>query len=225
MTIGERIKALRKQHGMTQENLAEMLCVSYQAVSKWECGLTNPDLSLIAPLTRLFNISADELLGITDTDHDLTRKKYNFALQKYRNNEDHNRSYWWAKEAALACPKDYHYLEWLAFAEYQLAFDESKSDNPSGEFFNELIENSLRRYEIIIEECTDTDIYSKAVLGKIMVLRFLERNEEADWSAEFEYPNINIKTASQALSLFEEGQSLLNDLESEGKSFSPIIHL
>jgi len=217
MTIGERIKALRKKNGMTQEKLAEYLCVSYQAVSKWECGLTNPDLSLIAPLTKLFNISADELLGITDTDNDLTRKKYNSALQKYRNNEDHNSSYWWAKEATFAYPKDYLYLEWLAFAEYQLAFDENKSKNPSSAFFNELIENSLRRYESIIEECTDTDIYSKAVLGKIMVLRFLERIEEADWSAEFEYPDINIKTAYQALSLFEEGQTLLNYLESEIK--------
>ena len=217
MTIGERIKALRKQNGMTQENLAEYLCVSYQAVSKWECGLTNPDLSLIAPLTRLFNISADELLGITETDNDQIRKKYNYALQKYRNNEDHNSSYWWAKEAAFAYPNDYHYIEWLAFAEYQLAFDENKSDNPSSEFFNELIENSLRRYEIIIEECTDTDIYSKAVLGKIMVLRFLERIEEADWSAEFEYPDTNIKTATQALAMFEEGQNLLAYLESESK--------
>jgi len=138
-------------------------------------------------------------------------------LQKYRNNEDHNSSYWWAKEATFAYPKDYLYLEWLAFAEYQLAFDENKSKNPSSAFFNELIENSLRRYESIIEECTDTDIYSKAVLGKIMVLRFLERIEEADWSAEFEYPDINIKTAYQALSLFEEGQTLLNYLESEIK--------
>ena len=215
LTIGERIKALRKQNGMTQEKLAEYLCVSYQAVSKWECGLTNPDLALIAPLTKLFNISADELLGITETNHDLTRKKYNSALQKYRNNEDHNSSYWWAKEATFAYPNDYCYLEWLAFAEYQLAFDENKSGNSSSEFFNELIENSLRRYEIIIEECTDTDIYSKAVLGKIMVLRFLERIEEADWSAEFEYPDINIKSAAQALSLFEEGQILLNYLDSE----------
>ena len=217
MTIGERIKSLRKQTGMTQENLAEYLCVSYQAVSKWECGLTNPDLSLIAPLTKLFSISADELLGITDKDNDLTRKKYDSALQKYRNNEDHNSSYWWAKEANLLYPKDYHYLEWLAFAEYQLAFDENKSGNTSSEFFNELIENSLRHYEIIIEECTDTDIYSKAVLGKIMVLRFSERIEEADWSAEFEYPGMNIKTSTQTLSLFEDGQDLLNYLESESK--------
>ena len=215
LTIGERIKALRKQNGMTQERLAEYLCVSYQAVSKWECGLTNPDLSLIAPLTKLFNISADELLGITEIDNDQIRKKYNFALQKYRNNEDHNSSYWWAKEACLTYPKDFEYLEWLAFSEYQLAFDENLSDNPSSEFFNDLIENSLRHYEFIIENCADADVYSKAVLGKIMLLRFSERIEEADWSAEFEYPDINIKSAAQALSLIEEGQTLLNYLENE----------
>ena len=71
MTIGERIKALRKQNGMTQEKLAEHLCVSYQAVSKWERDLTTPDLSLIAPLTRILHISADELLGITESDRPL----------------------------------------------------------------------------------------------------------------------------------------------------------
>ena len=215
MTIGEKIKDLRRKNGMTQEKLAEYLCVSYQAVSKWECGLSNPDLSLIAPLTKLFNISADDLLGISDANNDQTRKKYNTALQKYRNGQDHSGSYWWAKEATLAYPKDYLYLEWLAFAEYQLAFDENLSKTPSSEYFNELIENSLRHYEMIVENCTDTDIYAKAVSGKIMVLRFLERIEEADWSAEFEYPDTNIKTASDALSLCEEGQMLLLYLENE----------
>ena len=215
MTIGERIKMLRKQNNMTQENLAEHLCVSYQAVSKWECGLSSPDLSLIPPLTKLFNISADELLGITEANDDVTRKKYNSALQKYRKSQDHSVSYWWAKEACLTYPKDFEYLEWLAFSEYQLAFDENLSENPSSEFFNDLIENSLRHYEFIIENCADTDIYSKAVLGKIMILRFSERIEEADWSAEFEYPDINIKSATQALSLFDEGQILLNYLDNE----------
>lgn len=215
MTIGERIKMLRKQNCITQEKLAEFLCVSYQAVSKWECGLSNPDLSLIAPITKLFNISADELLGIEEADDDLSRKRYNSALQNYRNGQDHSGSYWWAKEAVLAYPMDFNYLEWLAFAEFQLAFDENLSNNPSSEFFNEVVENSLRHYETIVENCTDADIYSKAVLGKIMVLRFLERTEEADWSAEFEYPDINISTAIQALSLCEEGKALLNYLENE----------
>lgn len=215
MTIGDRIKDLRKKKSMTQEKLAEYLCVSYQAVSKWECGLSSPDISLIAPLTKIFNISSDELLGITEAEDDIMRNRYNSALQKYRTNPDHNGSYWWAKEATLAYPKDYNYLEWLALAEYQLAFDENLSENPSSEFFNELVENSLRHYEIIIDNCADADIYSEAVLGKIMVLRFLDRIDEADWSAEFEYPDNNIKTSTQALHLFKEGQMLLNYLGNE----------
>ena len=144
MTIGERIKALRRKNGMTQEKLAEYLCVSYQAVSKLECGLSNPDLSLIAPLTKLFNISADDLLGISDINNDQSREKYNKALQNYRNGQHRKSSYQWAKEATLAFPWEYHYLEWLAFSEYQSAFDENLSENPINEYFSELIENSLR---------------------------------------------------------------------------------
>ena len=79
-----------------------------------------------------------------------------------------------------------------------------------------MIENSLRHYEYVIENCTDTDIYSKAVLGKIMVLYFLNRIDEADWSAEFEYPDINIKTALQVLSLCDAGRDLLKCIE-DGK--------
>lgn len=67
MSIGAKIKSLRKKNGMTQEDLAKRLCISYQAVSKWECGRTIPDISLIAPLTKIFNISADELLGIVES--------------------------------------------------------------------------------------------------------------------------------------------------------------
>ena len=64
MNIGEKIKELRKKNDLTQEKLADYLCVSYQAVSKWECGLSCPDLSLIGPLTKLLHVSADELLGL-----------------------------------------------------------------------------------------------------------------------------------------------------------------
>ena len=70
MTIGERIKRLRKENDMTQENLADYLCVSYQAVSKWECGLSCPDISLIVPLARLLKVSTDELLGAVTEEAD-----------------------------------------------------------------------------------------------------------------------------------------------------------
>lgn len=217
MTIGERIKLLRKQKGMTQEKLAEQLCVSYQAVSKWECGLSCPDLSLIAPLTRLFGVSADELLGISDAEEDLARKRYDSAMSQYRNGDDHSGSYWWAKEAVAAYPENFGYLEWLALAEYRLAFDENMSADPSVEYFEELTDNALRHFEAVIEDCADAEIYSRAVLGKIMVLRFLERIEEADWSAEFEYPDACVTTAAEALSLCDDGRALIKYLENEGR--------
>lgn len=61
-TLGERIAAIRKAEGLTQEELAEKLGVSGQAVSKWENDLTCPDIMLLPRLARLGGITVDELL-------------------------------------------------------------------------------------------------------------------------------------------------------------------
>ena len=60
--FGENINRLRREAGMSQEELAEKLGVTSQAVSKWECALSLPDISLILPLADLFGVSADGLL-------------------------------------------------------------------------------------------------------------------------------------------------------------------
>ncbi len=62
--IGKRIRDLRKAKDLTQVRLADYLGVSEQAVSKWETSAATPDLWLIEPLTRVFGVTADELLGI-----------------------------------------------------------------------------------------------------------------------------------------------------------------
>lgn len=215
MTIGERIKKYRQSANLTQENLAGMLHISSQAVSKWECGATNPDLLLIEPLTRIFHITADELLGINEFAIDEKRQKYDNAHQIFRQGGNPGSGYWWAKEATITFPDDYSYLEWLAYTEYQLAFAENQKPDASLEYFNELTESALRHYELIIDKTTDPDIYSKAVFGKIMLLRFLDRIDEAEWSAEFEYPDINVKSAEGVLSLCEDGKMLLDYLKNE----------
>ena len=61
-TIGKRISALRKARGMKQEELAERLDVSGQAVSKWENDQTCPDISLLPRLARVFGVTTDYLL-------------------------------------------------------------------------------------------------------------------------------------------------------------------
>jgi transcriptional regulator with XRE-family HTH domain len=63
-SLSERIAYYRKKANLTQEVLAEKCSVSAQAVSKWENGLSAPDISLLPTLAKLFNISCDELLGV-----------------------------------------------------------------------------------------------------------------------------------------------------------------
>lgn len=63
-TLGKRIAALRKEKGMTQEQLAEKVGVSAQAVSKWENDISCPDITLLPLLGELFGVSVDELLGV-----------------------------------------------------------------------------------------------------------------------------------------------------------------
>ena len=62
MTIGKRITLLRKEKGLTQEELATHMGVSPQAVSKWENDQTCPDISALPKLARLLGVSVDELL-------------------------------------------------------------------------------------------------------------------------------------------------------------------
>lgn len=60
--IGRFIASLRKEQGMTQEQLAERLGVTQKSVSRWETGKNMPDLSLLKPLSAQLNISVSELL-------------------------------------------------------------------------------------------------------------------------------------------------------------------
>lgn len=61
MNMGEKIKQLRKRKGISQETLAQVLGVSYQAVSKWETGTTMPDIALVPAIAAFFGVSTDEL--------------------------------------------------------------------------------------------------------------------------------------------------------------------
>ena len=63
MTIGNRIAALRREKNLKQDDLAQMLEVSPQAVSKWENDQTCPDISLLPKLAKILGVSVDELLS------------------------------------------------------------------------------------------------------------------------------------------------------------------
>jgi len=64
MELYEKLYELRRASGMSQEELAEKLGVSRQAVSKWESGATQPELSKLIELSKLYSVSVDELLSL-----------------------------------------------------------------------------------------------------------------------------------------------------------------
>lgn len=67
MTLQDKLAALRREKGLSQENVADALDVSRQAVSKWETGLSNPSTENLIALAKLFGSSADELLELAQS--------------------------------------------------------------------------------------------------------------------------------------------------------------
>ncbi len=86
MDIGGTIKKLRTDKGMTQEEAAETLGVSFQAVSKWETGTTMPDITLLPKIAVLFGVRIDDLFSV-DHEDELKRVQeslsYGLSEQSY----------------------------------------------------------------------------------------------------------------------------------------------
>lgn len=64
MNIGEVIKSKRQKRNITQAELAELLMVTPQAVSRWEMGVSYPDIAMVPKISEVLQVTADELLGI-----------------------------------------------------------------------------------------------------------------------------------------------------------------
>ena len=74
-TIGEMISSLRKEKGMTQNELAEKMNVTDKAVSKWERDLSCPDINTISKLANILDVSVDELLQAKKKENSNTKLK------------------------------------------------------------------------------------------------------------------------------------------------------
>ena len=82
MTLGEKLAKARKENGLSQEALAEKLCVSRSAVAKWETDKGMPDVTNLKTIAKLLNVSVDYLLDDGETlDVQVIREPYD--LSKY----------------------------------------------------------------------------------------------------------------------------------------------
>ena len=65
-SFGQRFQRLRKAKGFTEEQIADKVNISYQAVSKWENDISSPDISILGELANILEVTVDELLGRVD---------------------------------------------------------------------------------------------------------------------------------------------------------------
>ncbi len=104
MQIGEVIRSNRKKMGLTQEEMANRLGVSTPAVNKWENGNSMPDITLLAPIARLLDITTDILLSF---QQELTNSEVNALIEKLDGRlkkESYADTFAWAKKQMQRYP-------------------------------------------------------------------------------------------------------------------------
>ena len=151
MTIGQNIKKLRKNADMTQEELAEMLSISSQAISRWETDSAMPDISLLPSLCNIFNVSADELLGI-----DIVKQNEEINGIRKKADEKSSRGYYQEAREILEnglhkFPKSYLIMHDLMY----VASHQSDDDDYRDEQRKLFREESIRLGEKILDSCTE----------------------------------------------------------------------
>lgn len=159
LSLPVNISRLRKEHSMTQEQLADALGVTFASVSKWERGIATPELTLIAKMANWFGVSLDALVGfevqcggvvaLEERIHDLQReKKYEEAITE-------------AEKALLRYPNDFR-IVYRSGELYAVAGIEQKEDKYLYRCI-QLLEQSV----LLLSQNTDPDISEVTIQNEI----------------------------------------------------------
>ncbi|WP_392391732.1 helix-turn-helix domain-containing protein [Staphylococcus capitis] len=131
MGIGDVIREYRKRKNMTQEQMANYLGVTAPAVNKWENGNSLPDITLLAPIARLLDISLDTLLSFHETLSNEEINKIITELDFKLREETYDEAFHYAKLNIKKYP-NCHQLIWqsaLILDTHRLAKDILNTDN------------------------------------------------------------------------------------------------
>ena len=169
--FNEKIKKLRKKKDMTQEQLAEYMCVSPQAISRWETGVTCPDISALPQLAELFSVTVDELLGVDEKEK---RREINAVIadaeDKINNTGETEESIIKLREALNKYPGNERLLCSLMYALYVASEDEDLCR----EYDTEIVSIAYR----IQQHATDDDSRNKA--RSILFRHYCDTNRKAE---------------------------------------------
>lgn len=109
--FGEFVSGYRAARGLTQKQLAEQLYVSNKAVSKWECGLSMPDVALLEPLAEALGVGVEELLhGCREEKKGLTEEEFRQMARDFNGQSSRERR---PSKEAVRKRAPWYVLEWI----------------------------------------------------------------------------------------------------------------
>lgn len=213
--IGENIKKYRKLKGITQEEFASLIGVTFQAVSKWERAESYPDINYLPSISKILNISIDELLGnvITCSDSGI---EYYLKLYDEYTFENKNEIYLELEKAAKEYPNDFRIqVRYMDLINKICAIITSEEyENKCFERFDKESKLIKHLYHYIIDNCTDDSIrlWAKRIMCEHLMYIYDCHGFYRENLEEFD----NILSTLPSLYETREYVSLLNEISQNG---------
>ncbi len=170
MEFKNMIKTLRRQRNMTQEELAEALLISPQAVSRWETGNAMPDISLFPTLCNLFDVSADYLLGIDISKKEAKIRDISAQADKYS-----SRAYYQEARAILENGLREYPNSYLLMSDLMYVASFQEDDAETEEEQEAYQQESMGLAERILAGCTEDRYRHRAI--QILCMAYGARKE------------------------------------------------
>ncbi|MGE5627642.1 MAG: helix-turn-helix domain-containing protein [Solirubrobacterales bacterium] len=158
LIIGDVIFRLRKEKGITQDQLGSFIGVSTAAVSKWESGASYPDITLLPVLATFFNVSMDTLLNFKiDLTEDEVMKLFTeceklFSRGELEKGEER------AKEYISKYPNSFYLKLRMAFLYLMYSWKFTEVDKA-----NDIISETIRLFEDVADNCCSDDLVEQAL--------------------------------------------------------------
>ncbi len=171
LSIGKKIRALRQARELTQEELASHLGISFQSISKWERGDGYPDITMLPVLSRYFDVTIDELIGMEKL---ADRERYQKINKEWAENNKcgkHKENAELMRNSVKEYPSDPLLLVQLSTSLEKIeGTDEEKEKN---------LRQSIAIQEQIIQDADDCEVRGATLFNICFSYKKLGENEKA----------------------------------------------
>lgn len=178
MSFGNIIKKLRLDKKMTQEQLAEVLSISPQAISRWETNIALPDISLLPILANYFDVTTDYLLEV-----DISKREQEIDNWLNKARAYTSKGYWSngidvLREAIKKYPSSYKLINELAYALFCLP--QETGSYICDDRYIELREEIISLEETVLDNSKDTELRHSAISLLCKVYGILNLTDKAE---------------------------------------------